>query len=57
MSVPPDDRNVDHDEVHRREQQDVEPVGPKKGLFTPINILMVAVVVIAGIWFLYTMLA
>jgi hypothetical protein len=53
----PNERDVDHDEVQRRDERDVTPVDPaKKNIFAPMNILMVAVVVLGGLWFLFTQL-
>jgi hypothetical protein len=58
VSAPqPDERNVDHGEVSRRDSRDVTPVDPaKKNLFTPMNLLMAAVVLFAAIWFFATQL-
>jgi hypothetical protein len=50
----PEEPNVDHGEVHRREQQDVEPVGPGKGSFSIMTGLMIAVVVFAAVWIIVT---
>jgi hypothetical protein len=59
VSAPqPDERNVDHGEVSRRDARDVTPVGPeKKSLVTPMNLLMAAVVLFAAIWFFATQLS
>jgi hypothetical protein len=55
---PPDESNVDRDEVSRRDQRDVTPVDPgKKNVFTPMNIAMVAVVAVVAIWIIVTMLS
>jgi hypothetical protein len=51
----PHEHQVDHGEVHRREQHDVAPAGPTSGPFSLMTGIMFAVVIIAGIWFLATM--
>lgn len=57
MSAPqPDESDVDHGEVHRRDEQDVTPVGPMSGSFGFMTALMIGVVVFAGAYILITQL-
>ncbi len=58
MSAPqPDEGNIDHGEVNRRDDEDVTPVGPTRGPFGLMTGLMVAVVVLVLIWFVVTQVA
>jgi hypothetical protein len=58
VSAPqPDERDVDHGEVSRRDSQDQTEVGPEgKSLVTPMNLMMGAVILFAAIWFFATQL-
>lgn len=52
----PDEHDVDHAEVGRRDVTDVTPVGPERRPFSLMTGLMAAVVVLALVWLVVTQL-
>jgi hypothetical protein len=53
---PPDETEVDHAEVNRREERDVAPVGPTRSGFSLMTGMMVGAVVLILAWFAVTQL-